>query len=71
MGCGEIATVAHDARGSLTDRGQIENDCLLGASIVEEVGLDGVLDVFTRQPCRFQHMREVVDFSALGRIPEC
>ncbi len=29
---------------------QIEHNCLLSASIVEEIGLDGVLDLFARQP---------------------
>ena len=59
MSCGKIAVVAHDARGHLADRDQIENDCLLGASIVEEIGLDGVLHVFARLPA-FCMEREVL-----------
>src|SRR5882757_6139439 len=60
MGGGKITVVAHNARGSFADRDQIENNCLLSASVVEEVGLNDAFDIFACQPCRFQHMREVV-----------
>jgi YVTN family beta-propeller protein len=38
------------------DRDQIENNRLLSASVVEEIALDDIFDIFARRACRFQHM---------------
>ena len=48
MSCGKITVVADNARRSFADRDQIEHNCLLSASVVEEIDLDDALDIFAR-----------------------
>jgi hypothetical protein len=59
----------HQARRSLTDGYEIENNGLLGTTIRKELGFDHARDIGTGQPRGFHHVREVIRDSGTVFVP--
>lgn len=56
----ELLAFVDNTRSGLTDRYQVEDNCLLSAAVLKEVLFLNALYVLARQPRSFQHMSKVV-----------